>query len=189
MRLAVLIQRRCLWTTSHARAANLVNDDAAVGNAVRPLRIGLVPDYVCPAGSLDNGAEGFLHILRHLDFVVAPLPVKAQHGNAPLVYGIGIDIAVAVFVGNHFAASAEADGRAVHAAAFLLEGGAVSLEFFAHMVKLPDPGHAKPAAEFDVVAAQKVILAVELPPRHVHVHAAYAIVIVAGHFFQLGKES
>ena len=56
---------------------------------------------------------------------------KRKHGNAPLVHSVGIDIAVAMLVGDHFAASGETDVGAVPAAAVLFERRAVSFMLFA----------------------------------------------------------
>ena len=115
--------------------------------------------------------------------------MEAQHGNAPLVHGVGIDIAVAVLVGNHFAASGETDVGAVPAAAVLFERRAVSFMLFAGILELAHARHAPAAAKLDVVSAQKIILAVVSPPRHVQVHAAHAVMIVRRHFLQSRKIS
>jgi hypothetical protein len=162
-----------------------VDDDAPVGDAVGARPSGRVV-VVDAAARFDDRAEGLLHVLRHPDFVVAPLPVKAQHGDAPLINRVGIHIAIAV-IRNHLAPPGKADVGAVAAAASLLQGRTVAFEVIAEIRRTPPPGHGASAPELDVVAAQEVVLAVKFPPGHIDVHAADAVVIVRRHFFQLGK--
>src|SRR5260370_25961855 len=57
------------------------------------------------------------------------------------------------------------------------------------MIDLADARHIAAAAKFNVIAARKIILAVELPPGDVHVHAADAIVSVRRQFFELRNEA
>ena len=57
------------------------------------------------------------------------------------------------------------------------------------LVVVADPGHAASAAEFGMVAAQKFVPAIELPPGQIHVHSANAIVIMGRHALQLRKVS
>src|SRR5258708_28700210 len=105
---------------AHAHRTDFVDDDATVGDAVGMTAVGLRVGQIASAGGFDDFAVSLLHVLRHFDFVVAPLPVEAENGNAPLVDGGGIDFAVAVFVGDHFAAAGEADVGAVFFLTLLL---------------------------------------------------------------------
>src|SRR5439155_20886533 len=137
------------------------------------------------AAGFDDRAKSFLHILRHLDLVIAPLPVEAQDRNAPLIDRVGIDIAVTVLVGNHLATAFEADKSSVHAAALLLQARAVTLELVAYAVKLADTRHRTAAIDFYVISAQKIIFAIELPPWNVNMHPANSVMIVRWNLLQL----
>src|SRR4051812_8860561 len=134
-------------------------------------------------------AEHFLHVARHLHFVIGPLPMETQNGNSPLVHHGGINLAVAVFVGDHLPTSSKADAGAISAPALLLQGGTVSFKVIANIVKVGHARHIATAAKLDVVAAKVVVLAVELPPRNVHVHSAHTIVVVRRNFLQLREIS
>ena len=59
--------------------------------------------------------------------------------------------------------------------------------FAAYPVKPAHTWHVASPAELDVIATRKIVLAVALPPRHIHVHAADAIIIVRTHCRQLRK--
>src|SRR5213592_1567926 len=61
------------------------------------------------------------HVLHLLVLVVGPLPMEPRNGDAPPVYHVRVDLAVAVVVGDHFAAAREADRGAVVAAVVVLE--------------------------------------------------------------------
>src|ERR1019366_7069354 len=163
-----------------------MNNGAAVEDIVGMVRNNLRVN-VSTAGGLHNLAKSLLHIFGHLDFVVTPLPVKAQNRDAPLIHDIGVKLAETVFVGDHLAASVESDGCAVHAPALLLQRGPISFGSFTDIVKVADHGHLAAAAKFNVIAAQEVILAVELPPGHVKMHASGAVMIVGRNFFHLRK--
>ena len=65
------------------------------------------------AHRFNNLLERFLHVPGLQNFVLAPLEVEAQHRNAPLIDDVRIDLAVAILVGNHFAAAREMDFAAV----------------------------------------------------------------------------
>src|SRR5216117_2739807 len=69
----------------------------------------------------DERPEGLLHVLHLLVLVVGPLPMEPRNGDAPPVYHVRVDLAVAVVVGDHFAAAREADRGAVVAAVVVLE--------------------------------------------------------------------
>src|SRR5450631_1214608 len=161
MRLAVSVQSRDLGIPPNAHNSKLVNDHAAVRNAVRIRAIGLdlsvvSSAVVSSAGGFDNLAESLLHVFRHFDFVVAPLPVEAKHGNPPFVCRVRINVAIAVLVGNHFTAASEADVDAIGVAASLLEADAIALSEIAHAVKFAHSRHGLPAAEFNVISAQEI---------------------------------
>src|SRR5205814_10584911 len=104
-------------------------------------------------------------------------PMETQHGNAPLINRVWIEIAIAIFVGNHFPAARKSDIGAVHASATLFQWRSVPLVFFANIIELTHHRHAPDASKLYVIAAQKVVLAVELPPWHVQMHPANPIVI------------
>src|SRR6266852_5345670 len=69
----------------------------------------------------DEGAERLLHVFDLQVLVVGELPVKAKNGDAPAVHDPGIDLAIAVLVGDHLAATREPDVGAVIAAIIRLE--------------------------------------------------------------------
>ena len=101
--------------------------------------------------------------------------MKAQHRNAPFVFLLGVDLAVAIVVGDHLAAPGEADERAVVAPRIFLV--LLSVGTARELIRrgIFHAGHAPPAAKFDVIAAGEAELAGDLllvePPRHVDVHA------------------
>ena len=70
---------------------------AACGALTRPP----IPSRIC--------AEGVLHVADLVQLVIAPLPVEAQHRDAPLVLHLGIDLAVRLLVRDHLAAARQAD--------------------------------------------------------------------------------
>src|SRR6266849_3166576 len=173
--------------SAHPRGAHLVNNLAAFLNPKRKVTVDGSPGSILAAHGLDDGAKRLLHVLGLQQLVIRPLEVEAQRGNAPLLDNVGIDLAISVRVGNHFAASGEADMRAVDLARALLQCGPVAFFFIAQIIEHADDGHVASPAKFDVIAAGKIIFAVEFPPRHVHVHSAYAVVIVRRHLLQLRK--
>src|SRR3989442_7219110 len=164
MRLAIFVQYRSLRIHSHSRGAEFMNDHAAIGDSVGPWRVRACLRGINSARGLNNGAKRLLHILRHLDLVIAPLPMKAQHGDSPLIDGDRIDIAVALRVGNHFTTAFQADIGAVHGAANLLECEAVALKFFTHTVKFAYSWHSAAAIHLDAISPEEIVLTVELPP-------------------------
>src|ERR1700683_4714042 len=132
-----------------------MDDFTALGNGARSLRRrivvrpGMAPrsaDHGSAAG-LDDGMKGLLHVRGHFHFVLAPRPVKAQHGNAPLVFYFRVGLAEALVVGNHLAASAESDDGAIRAAALLLQADAIAFLFFAHTIEATHAGQVASAAE------------------------------------------
>ena len=78
------------------------------------------------AGRLDNFLERLLHVFGLQNLVLAPFEMEAQHGNAPLIDGIGIDFAVAVLVRDHFAAARKVDIATVDFSQILLQFHAVA---------------------------------------------------------------
>src|SRR5271165_705316 len=130
------------------------------------LRLGMPPraaDHRSSSG-FDDRTESLLHIRGHLPLVLAPLPVKAQHGNAPLIFHVGVRLAVALFVGNHLAPSAESDHCAVGAAAFLLQAGSIAFVLSAHAVEAAHSGQVASAAKLNVISAQELVLLSKAPP-------------------------
>src|SRR6266478_854114 len=118
--LAKTVEHGSFRIGAHARSADFVNNLAAGLDAERILSVDGSFGAVFAAHGFDNGAESLLHVLGLEQFVVRPLEVKTQRGNAPLIDNIGIDLAVSVRVGEHFAAAGEADMRAVSLARALL---------------------------------------------------------------------
>src|SRR3989475_2383972 len=115
VRLAPAVRHGGLRVVPHARAAQLVDDDAAGGDAVplfgaRHRRERLTPHL------RDERPESLLHVLHLLVLVVSPLPVELQNRDAPPVHHVRVDLAVAAVVGDHLAAAREADRGAVVAA-------------------------------------------------------------------------
>src|SRR5437016_1964465 len=164
-----------------------MNDHTTISNSVRARRIRAGLSSVNSARGLNNGAKRLLHILRHLDLVIAPLPMKAQHGNSPLIDSYWIYLAIALRVGNHFASAFKANVRPIHAAASVFESKTVAFKVFAHAIKFAHSRHSAAAIHLDVISPQEIILAIELPPRNVHVHPADSVVVMRRHFFELGK--
>src|SRR5262249_53329525 len=127
-------------------------------------------DFAAHGG--DDLLERLLHVARLADFVFAPLEVEAQHGDAPLIDDVGVDLAVAVFVGYHFAAAGEVDVGAVDLAKVEFEILAVTAaEEVVGSTKDARAGHAASTADFDVIAARErelagLLLLIE-PPRHI----------------------
>ena len=80
----------------------------------------------CRPSPRSSSAKVFSACVAWLISCVRPFPVEAQHRDAELVLHRRIEIGVAVFVGNHFAAPGEVDERAVIAARVLLEFAAVT---------------------------------------------------------------
>src|SRR5256884_5209803 len=120
VRLAPAVRHGGLRVVPHARAAQLVDDDAAGGDAVplfgaRHRRERLTPHL------RDERPESLLHVLHLLVLVVSPLPVELQNRDAPPVHHVRVDLAVAAVVGDHLAAAREADRGAVVAAVVVLE--------------------------------------------------------------------
>src|SRR6516164_7380694 len=172
MRLAESVQRGGLRALAHAYGSDLMDDHASIGDAVGMCGILQPGRNENTSSRLHDLAIGFLHVLRHLEFVVTPLPVKAEYRDSPLIDGCWIDLAIAILVGDHLAAAGESDIRAVLLLALALQGDPVTFNLVAEIVVISHAGHAAPATEFGVIAAQKIILAVKLPPRQVHVHSA-----------------
>src|SRR5260370_9443541 len=143
---------------AHARGADFVDNLAASLNAERILSVDGSLGAVFAAHGFDDGAESLLHVLGLEQFVIRPLEVEAQGGNAPLIDNIGIDLPLGVPVRKHFASPGEADVRAVRLPGALLQLEAVSLFIGATTVELADSGHLAPAAEFDVIAAGESVL-------------------------------
>src|SRR6202043_3685503 len=92
--------------------------------------------------------------------VLRPSPVETKHRDPPLVFDARIDLAIAVIIGDHFAAPIEIDEGSVIAAHVLLElhpVAAAGQPFDSGRSSVPR--HAFAAAEFDVVAASGAELA------------------------------
>ena len=71
----------------------------------------------------------------------------------------------------------------------LLQRRSIALDVLAYPVQLAHAGHMASSAKLDVIAARKIVLVICSPPRHVHVHAADAVMIVRSHRGQLREIS
>ena len=109
--------------------------------------------------------------------------LKRSTGMPYLSTDVRIDLAVAVFARDLLAAPGRADERAVVAAILGLQLGAVSaaaaLRIVVDAAAEAVAGHAVSAAQLDVIPAREAELLVVAPPRHVEVHAADAVRVVA----------
>src|SRR6185437_3770153 len=190
--LAMLIQHGAVWIVAHFRGADFMDDLAASRNT--PLAVGarFVGDNA--ARRLDDVLERLLHVLGLQDLVLAPLEVKTQHGNAPLIDGVGIDLTIAVFVRDHFAASGETDVSAINFAKILLQLGAISAAEYALRTR-QDAGARLIAAdaELNVIATREWhfagFLLLIIPPGHVHMHTADAVLVLWGKVLKDREES
>ncbi len=106
------------------RCADFVDDLAAARNTPVVLFAVAVRDHT--AHGLDDLFEGLLHVLGLQDLILAPFEVEPQNRNAPLIDNLRIDLAIAVFVRNHFAAAREVDLAAVELAQILLHLDAIA---------------------------------------------------------------
>src|SRR5215471_10588660 len=113
-----------------------MNNAAAVQEAVK-----LIRRRHCiqsrPAKLVDNLSESVLHVLRLLDLVIGPFPVKAQHRNSVLVDNARVDLAIAIVVCNHLAPAREAQDRAPEFPVIAFESFSVAT----HSVIPFDVGH------------------------------------------------
>src|SRR5438270_14011815 len=98
MRLAVSVQDGGLRAPAHAHRSLFVNDYAAIFNPVGMIAVRTNLPVVSSASGFHDVAKSLLHIARHFDFVVAPLPMEAEHGNTPLIDRVWIDLAVTLLV-------------------------------------------------------------------------------------------
>src|SRR5205814_1944949 len=143
---------------AHLGGADFVNDLARPGDAAARCVAGGKGHLASGGG--DDLLESLLHVFRLIDFVVAPFEVEAQHGNAPLIDDVGVEIAVAVLVGDHFAAAGEVDAGAVDLADIALQVLAVAAaEERVRSAEDAGAGHAASAADLDMIAARERHLA------------------------------
>ena len=91
---------------AHAHRADLVNDLAGNRNH---LAVGPAVLRRASAHRLDQMGERGDHVLGLFLLVVTAAEVEFQHRDAPVVDHVGIDLAVALIVGDHLAAAREAD--------------------------------------------------------------------------------
>src|SRR3989454_264282 len=155
VRLAPAVRHGGLGIVPHTRPAQLVDDDAAGGDAV-PLLGGRHRREHLTTHLGDERPERLLHVFHLLVFVIRPLPVESQHGDAPPVHRAGVDLAVAVVVRDHLAAAREADRGAVVAAVVVLEllAGAAARGGAGNPPPEAVGRHLRAAPDFRVVAAR-----------------------------------
>src|SRR6202021_3327951 len=113
----------------------------------------------------------------------------AQHRNAPFVRNGRIDLAVGIFVRDHFAASGEAHERSIVATRILFELLAIAAAGEAFdPVQRAGARHAPAAAEFNVIAARESQLALLLvlisPPGRVKRVSARAVLVLRRQRFE-----
>src|SRR3989442_13705899 len=166
--LAPAVEHRGLGIVPHAGPAELMDDGPARRDAVAVLGAWHGREHL-PAHFPDERPERLLHVLHLLVLMVRPLPMEAQHRNTPTVHRAGIDLAVAVVVRDHLAATGESDRGAVVAAVVVLELLPVAAARRVAMDAAHEPvGRRVGAApDLDVVTAREVELLVVQPPRHV----------------------
>jgi hypothetical protein len=121
--------------------------------------------------------------------VFAPGEMKAQHGDAPLVDDVRINLAVAQLVRDHLAATFHADEASVFLAAGLLERAAVTLNLLQHSVEHPDTRHVASAVDLDMVAAEEFVCPVVFPPRGINVNRPGAVMVMGRKLGKLRKIS
>src|SRR5579871_5663189 len=155
VRLVILIQRRGLTILAHPHRARFVNDETA--HRDRLVRLGLLAEHRSAHG-LDDRCEGLFHVAHLLDLALAPGKVEAEHRDPPGVHTLRIDIAVAIRIGEHLAASGEGNRGSVFFANFVLQRLAVAFMTRALTGERPQSWHAEAAADFDVIAAREVLL-------------------------------
>lgn len=170
---------------SHAGGAGFVDDFARI---VDGLNGGARGGRAAHFG--EDSGEGFLHVLDLIELVVGPFPVESENGDAPLVETVGIDFAVAVFVGNHFTAISGTEGGTIVAAGTAHEilaigGGGCGIED----AECAHAGHLAGVAKLDVVSAREVEFVVfpVIPPWSVDMVAARAVFVVGGEAFESGN--
>src|SRR5438067_6423934 len=166
-----------------------MDDFPALRNSVRS-RCGalyLPLFHISAARGMHDFAKSLLHVMRHLHLVLAPFPVEAQHGDPKLIHYLRINFAIAVRIGNHFAAPCKPDAGAIGLPTLALERRTISLEVIANIVKFSNARQIASAAKLDGISAHKLVLAIDLPPRHVKVHATNSINIVWRHGFESGE--
>src|SRR5438093_958070 len=185
-RLAELVQDGSLRVVAHGGGPDLVDDLAALLDP--PVFQGKLGTPDLSAHRLDELPEGLLHVPGLEDLGFGPLPMEPQDGDPPLVHHVGVDLAVAVVVGDHLAAAREADEGAVHLAVLLLEVRSIAAAHDAVGAgEDAGAGHSAPAPHLDVIPAWERHLLLVVPPRHVEVHPADAVLVVGGPFHE-GRE-
>src|SRR5258706_4198306 len=175
--LAPLVQDGGPGAVAHPGGPRLVDDLAARLDAEALLLGGHRGEDGAPdlLDDLAGHQVGVAHLLR---LGVRPLPVETKDRDAPAVHHVGIQLAVAVLVGDHLAPGREADEGAVEPAVVVLQGLAVaSAVDLVDGTHEPVARHVPPAPALEVVAARGVQLPVVEPPGHVHVHAPDAVFI------------
>ena len=141
---------------------------------------------------MDDFAESILHVLRLLDFIIRPLPVKPKHGNSMFVDDVRIDLAIAIVVCDHFAAAGEVDGGTPESAIVVFESFPVTTHAVVPFDAAHEPERWSPAAsaaELDVIPAREIELPVIEPPGHVEMHTAHTVFIVWRSIGHLGNVS
>src|SRR5699024_11353304 len=102
-----------------------MNNFTRIGTAVSILLRGHIPHCRAPH-LVNNAAEGLLHMLHLIIFLIAPVIIKPQYGNAPFIYYIGINFTVVLFVRDSFSTAGKSYHRAVVAAVIFLQIFAVT---------------------------------------------------------------
>ena len=130
--------------------------------------------------AFQHGRKRLLHVLCLFDLVLTPLPVEAQHRDAPLIHHVGIKLAVAVLVWQHFATSCKAELRTVETARILLELATIHAgRSRVQVAKAFHLRHLPPAAHLNVITTGKAELGVLIhqPPRYISVQSSRAIFV------------
>src|SRR5690349_186641 len=159
-----------------------------------PVLFGPCGPHNFSAGGFDDLAERFPRMPGLQNFILSPFEVELQHWNAPFIHDVLIDFAPAIVVGDHFAAAGKTDERSEQLAAALFEFRSVpSAEEALRATETAGARHVTTAAELDVITAGEGHLVLELlvviPPGHVEVHSAGAVIVVRRQVHQDGEEA
>src|SRR5947207_14124831 len=98
MRLAIAVEHTCFWIRAHSRRSNFVNDFPAGQNSEWILPVDPCFCLVRASHHLDDGLEGFLHVLRLSQFVFAPLEVETKYWNPHLVNFVGVVLVISIHI-------------------------------------------------------------------------------------------
>src|SRR6478752_7612437 len=85
---AFVIHHGVFGIAAHAGGADLVDDLAGAVDGFGAVVL-VNRSEAGAAHAFDDGLEGAVHMAGLVQLVLAPLPVEAQHRNAPLIHHVG----------------------------------------------------------------------------------------------------